>query len=124
MLPLIHRQRNQNGFIKYSTIDVQLNLSSKSPPWLSIFPAVTIAKAHNASEWDSKLVSNKIRIVGFTYSLYVETLCPNNTGQYPSEVPVRVDLLRFNQESANLIYNRYTGSHLTGLYIAIATTQE
>jgi len=113
MLPLIHRPRDPNGFIKYASCDVQLNLNIKSPPWCSICPLPSLTKAATADDWETNLVSNKIKIIGFTYSLLVHAQIPYS-GQYPTRTPVRTDLLRFDQTSANQIYNRYTGSHTTG----------
>jgi len=114
MHPVLHRPRDPNGFVKYASCNVQLNLNVRGPPWCVIFPTPSLNKAADMDEWDTNLVSNKIKILGYTYSVLVEPLIPYTGGQYPTSTPIRLDLLRFNQESPNQIYNRYTGSHLLG----------
>ena len=98
MLAIAQRLRNTNGFMKSATVDISANVSLSSD-FIYRLPNPTLVKAADTSlaEWSTKLVSNKIKIVGVAYNLTVQTQMPNITGTYPTSVPVRIDAIRMAQ---------------------------
>lgn len=111
MLSKIHRPRDPTGFVKYAYTNVSINWQQKAVPWLVKLPNVTLTKAADIDEWKEKLVSNRIKIVAVTYSVVVEPTVQNISGQMPTEGPVRIDVVRFNQTSPAEVTTRYSGSH-------------
>jgi len=108
----LHHLRDANGFLKAATVSVNYNVSL-STQFILKFDNPTLAKAQDktAPEWSTKLVSNKIRIVGVLYNLLVEPLIPSSSGQYPLSFPVRLDLLRQTQASGGENETRYTSDN-------------
>lgn len=111
MLTKIHKPRNPNGFVKYAYKDVNISWTLKTEPWLVKLPTFSLSKAVDITEWDQKLVSNKIKVVAVTYSLMVQPRIGSFSGDVPNSTPVRVDVVRFTQTTAGDIDTRYSGSH-------------
>ena len=120
MLPLAHHVRDTNGFMKSATVDISMNIVN-STKFINKLDNPTLQKATNTtiSEWSSKLVSNKIKVIAIAYNLCYEPLAASSSGQFVSKTPVRFDTIRFRQTEPSQVYHKYLGT--TDLYIKSRT---
>jgi len=104
----LHHVRDSNGFLKAATVSVNANLSLNTQ-FISKFnnPVLNKALDKTATQWTTKVVSNKIRIVAVLYNLVVEMTTPSSSGQYPLSCPIRIDLVRQAQTSSGGNDSRY-----------------
>jgi len=103
----LHHIRDTNGFLKSVTYSIGAS-TSITGSMISRIPNPTLVKAQNLSEWDSKLVSNKIRIVGVAYNISYQPTQGNVSGQFPLSFPVRFDLVKQYQSASGGNNARYT----------------
>lgn len=103
----LHHLRDANGFIKSVTYSIGSS-TSMTGSMITRIPNPTLLKAQDMTQWDSKLVSDKIRIVGVAYNLSYQPTQGNVSGQYPASFPVRFDLIRQYQSVSGGNNARYT----------------
>lgn len=110
MLPFVQRLRDVNGFLKCIVTDYDYaeQLTGGMQKRLSI---PLLSKAVDATEWSTKCVSNKIKIVAVLYNLTYESYTTSFNDQYSLEWPIAIDMLRMTQSIPDENTTRSTGDN-------------
>lgn len=99
MLAKIQRQRNPNGFVKQARRSYDLLINMSTTGFLYRFQPPALVKATSLDEWNTKLVSNRIRIIAVVIKL-LHNDWMQNASKHVQSYPVAIDVLRVAQSEA------------------------
>lgn len=108
MLPL-HRQRDPNGLVKSVILNVNhtLQLANTFGGYTLRFIPPSLVKAQNAAERETKLSTNKIKIIAVLIKLWVQNRNTTATDVNVLETPFAIEIFRQAQTTANENAGRY-----------------